>query len=70
MDTVLRIIEKNGAFRAFVADTTELVNKAAKIHGLSPVAAAAMGRTLTASAIMGLDLKGENEGQPSPQAQP
>ena len=61
MDTVLRIIEKNGAFRAFVADTTELVNKAVKIHGLSPVAAAAMGRTLTASAIMGLDLKGENE---------
>ena len=61
MDTILRIIEKNGAFRAFVADTTELVNKAVSLHNLSPVAAAAMGRTLTASAMMGLDLKGENE---------
>lgn len=61
MDTVLRIIEKSGAFRAFVADTTELVNEAVKIHGLSPVAAAAMGRTLTAASIMGLDLKGESE---------
>ena len=61
MDTVLRIIEKNGSFRAFVADTTELVNDAVKIHGLSPVAAAAMGRTLTAASIMGLDLKGESE---------
>lgn len=61
MDTILRIMEKNGAFRAFVANTTELVNKAVSIHGLSPVAAAAVGRTLTASAMMGLDLKGENE---------
>jgi molecular chaperone Hsp33 len=61
MDTILRLIEKKGAFRAFVADTTELVNKAVKIHGLSPVAAAAMGRTLTASAMMGLDLKSEAE---------
>lgn len=61
MDNILRIIEKNGAFRAFVADTTNLVNEATRIHGLSPVAAAAMGRTLTAAAIMGIDLKSENE---------
>ena len=61
MDTVLRIIEKNGVFRAFVADTTELVNKATKIHGFSPVCAAAMGRTLTAACMMGFDLKSDNE---------
>jgi len=61
MDSVLRILDKSGTYRAFVADTTELVNKAVKIHNLSPVAAAAMGRTLTAASIMGLDLKGENE---------
>ena len=59
MDNILRIIEKNGAFRAFVADTTGIVNEATKIHGLSPVAAAAMGRTLTAASIMGIDLKSE-----------
>ncbi len=34
MDSILRITEKNGAFRAFAADTTELVNKAVSIHGL------------------------------------
>ncbi len=62
MDNILRIIEKSGAFRVFVADTTELVNKAAKIHNLSPVAAAALGRTLTAASIMGLDLKTQAEG--------
>jgi len=61
MDNILRIIEKSGAFRAFVADTTQLVNEAVKIHNLSPVAAAAMGRTLTAAAIMGLDLKSDSE---------
>ncbi len=61
MDNILRIMEKNGAFRAFVADTTDLVNTATKIHGLSPVAAAAMGRTLTAASIMGLDLKSDLE---------
>lgn len=62
MDNILRIIEKSGAFRVFVADTTELVGHAAKIHNLSPVAAAALGRTLTAASIMGLDLKTQSEG--------
>lgn len=62
MDNILRIIEKSGTFRVFVADTTELVGKAAKIHNLSPVAAAALGRTLTAASIMGLDLKTKSEG--------
>lgn len=61
MDKTIRIMEKHGAFRAFIADTTELVNKATQIHNLSPVAAAAMGRTLTAASIMGLDLKDNTE---------
>ncbi len=61
MDNILRIVEKNGAFRAFVADTTELVGKAVDIHNLYPVVAAAFGRTLTAASIMGVDLKSELE---------
>ena len=61
MDKILRIIEKNGAFRAFVADTRDIVNDAVKIHNLTPTAAAAMGRTLTAASIMGIDLKDKNE---------
>ena len=62
MDNILRIIEKNGAFRAFVAETTELVGKAVSIHDMFPVVAAAFGRTLTAASIMGLDLKDDTEG--------
>ena len=51
MDNILRIIEKSGAFRVFVADTTELVGKAAKIHNLSPVAAAALGTVQSARSV-------------------
>ncbi len=61
MDKILRITEKSGAFRAFVADTGSLVRYAVKIHGAAPTAAAAFGRTITAAAIMGLDLKTKDE---------
>lgn len=43
-----------------VLDTTDVVNEAIKIHGLSPVCAAALGRTLTATAFMASCLKDEN----------
>lgn len=43
-----------------VLDTTDIVNEAIKIHGLSPVCAAALGRTLTATAFMASCLKDEN----------
>ena len=43
-----------------VLDTTDIVNEAIKIHGLSPVCAAALGRTLTATAFMTSGLKDEN----------
>lgn len=44
-----------------VLDTTSLVNEAIRIHHLSPVAAAALGRTLTASAYLCGWLKGEDD---------
>ena len=43
-----------------VLDTTELVNEAIRIHNLSPLAAAALGRTLTVAAYMCSSLKSEN----------
>lgn len=43
------------------AETKDIVNKAIKIHDLSPVAAAAMGRTLTMAALMGRELKSEKD---------
>ncbi len=44
-----------------VLDTTALVNEAIRIHRLTPVAAAALGRTLTASAYLCSWLKGEDD---------
>lgn len=38
-------------------ESRDIVNKAIKIHGLSPVAAAALGRALTMAALMGEELK-------------
>lgn len=47
--------------RFFIADTTELVQKASELHGTSPVATAAFGRTLTGASIMGKMLKNEQD---------
>lgn len=38
-------------------ESKDIVNKAIKLHNLSPVAAAALGRTLTMAALMGKELK-------------
>lgn len=43
------------------AETKAIVNRAIKIHNLSPVAAVAMGRALTMAALMGKELKNEND---------
>ncbi len=53
MDKLVRGNSTDGAIRVFSAVTTDLVNKARKIHGAYPVAAAALGRLLTGAAIMG-----------------
>lgn len=49
------------AVRFFIADTTALVQKASELHGTSPVASAAFGRTLTGAAIMGKMLKNDQD---------
>ncbi|KAB3529824.1 Hsp33 family molecular chaperone HslO [Alkaliphilus serpentinus] len=57
---VIRITAANNTIRGFFADTTALVDKASKLHVTSPVASSALGRTLTATSIMGLMLKEEH----------
>jgi len=51
-DYIVRATAAEGAIRAFAAVTTRMVGEAASIHNLSPVASAALGRTMTAAAIM------------------
>ena len=61
MDKLVRGITSNGKIRVFGALTTDVVQKAYEIHGTTPVATAAFGRTLTAALMMGTMLKGEKE---------
>lgn len=42
-------------------ESKDIVNKAIKIHNLSPVAAAALGRSLTMAALMGKELKNASD---------
>lgn len=61
MDSILRAMAGNGSMRIFVADTKELAEKAFEIHNTTPVMTAALGRALTAAAIMGCMLKNEDD---------
>ena len=60
-DIILRATAAGGAVRIFTADTRELVNVAFEKHKTSPVMTAAMGRLLTAAAMMGIMQKGEKD---------
>ncbi len=60
-DELIRAIGAEGAVRAFVAYTKDMVQQARMLHHTSPVATAALGRLLTAGAIMGTTLKGEKD---------
>ncbi len=59
--TIIRATAASNKMRIFVANTTAMVDKVQKLHEASPVAIAALGRTLTATSIMGLMLKSEKE---------
>lgn len=60
-DVIVRGQSTDGAIRIFVARTTNMVDEARKIHNTFPVATAALGRTLTAAAIMGQGLKNDTD---------
>ncbi len=60
-DYIVRATAGDGSIRAFAATTRGLVQKAREIHHTSPVASAALGRLLTAAAMMGSMLKGDKD---------
>lgn len=60
-DYLVRGMDKTGNIRIFVANTTNLVEKARNTQGTAPTATAALGRTLTAGTIMGAMMKNEND---------
>ena len=58
-DYMVRATAANAMVRLFVCSSKELVEEARNIHNTSPVVTAALGRLLTAGAMMGSMLKGE-----------
>lgn len=61
MDKVITATASNGDVRIIAIDSKEIVNNAVKIHETSPVASAAIGRLLTAVALLGASLKGDED---------
>ena len=60
-DHIVRATAADGSIRAFCATTRDLTEYARNCHNTSPVVTAALGRTLTAGAIMGSMQKGDND---------
>lgn len=60
-DYIVRATAADAQIRAFAATTRGLVEEMRRIHNTSPVATAALGRLLTAGAMMGSMLKGDND---------
>ena len=60
-DYIVRATAADAQIRAFCATTRETVEAARTAHNSSPVVTAALGRLLTAGAMMGMGLKGESD---------
>ncbi|WP_174734834.1 Hsp33 family molecular chaperone HslO [Mesobacillus harenae] len=60
-DYLVRALAFDGQVRAYAADTTDTVSEGQRRHYTWPVASAALGRTLTAGAMMGAMMKGEEK---------
>ena len=59
-DKIAVALTDNAAMRIYAAVTTDIAAEAQRIHNTLPLATAALGRTLTAGALMGAMQKDEN----------
>lgn len=60
-DKITKFLAHNDKISIICINTTELVEKARKIHDLSPLATAAFGRLLTITAIMAQEMKNKTD---------
>ena len=60
-DEILRGTLMDGQVRIMMCETTAMAQRAADIHHATPVCTAAMGRLMTATSMLGVMMKGENE---------
>ena len=61
MDYIINATDKNRELSVFVAKTTDMVNTMRSIHNPSPVVCAAIGRSMTATSMMAIGMKGEKD---------
>lgn len=60
-DYMIRATAANGQIRAFAITSKEMVEYARCAHQTAPVVTAALGRTMSAAAMMGIMMKGEKD---------
>ena len=60
-DEMIRLTLMDGQVRVMMCETTQMAQRAADIHGATPVCTAAMGRLMTATSMLGVMMKGDNE---------
>ncbi|MCC8138735.1 MAG: Hsp33 family molecular chaperone HslO [Lachnospiraceae bacterium] len=60
-DYIVRATAADGQIRAFAVTTRDMVEEARARHNTSPVATAALGRLMSAGAMMGIMMKGEDD---------
>lgn len=61
MGTIIRAIAAQDMVKAAVITAADMVEEARQIHGLSPTACAALGRTMLGASILGNAMKGEQD---------
>ena len=61
MDGIAKALVFDGQVKDVAFKTTDLVNEAIRLHGLSPLAAEGLGKVLSVAAYLSNELKGEKE---------
>jgi molecular chaperone Hsp33 len=61
MDRIYKTLLFDGKISLAIIESTDIVNKAIEYHGLTPVTAATLGRTMTASLFMASNLKNKGD---------
>lgn len=56
-DRIKKYLALEGKVSISIIESTNLVEEARKIHDLTPTTTAALGRLITATALMGVELK-------------